>query len=57
MRPAAGRPTMFRQPWSERDWADAASGFITTLGLGTPAVAGFSLGSMLALLLARDHPA
>jgi pimeloyl-ACP methyl ester carboxylesterase len=43
--------------WSDADWADAASGFITTLGLTTPAVAGFSLGSMIALLLARDHPA
>lgn len=43
--------------WNEVDWADAASGFITALGLQTPAVAGFSLGSMVALLLARDHPA
>ncbi len=42
--------------WGEADWADAASGFITALGLRHPAVAGFSLGSMIALLLARDHP-
>ena len=42
--------------WVDADWADAASGFITTLGLTTPAVAGFSLGSTIALLLARDHP-
>jgi pimeloyl-ACP methyl ester carboxylesterase len=43
--------------WSDSDWADAASGFVTTLGLSAPAVAGFSLGSTIALLLARDHPA
>src|SRR5215213_11707723 len=42
--------------WDEADWADAASGFITALQLRNPAVAGFSLGSMIALLLARDHP-
>ena len=29
---------------------------VTALGLTTPAVAGFSLGSMIALLLAREHP-
>lgn len=43
--------------WVAADWADAASGFITALGLRKPAVAGFSLGSMISLLLARDHPA
>ncbi len=43
--------------WGDTDWADAASGFIAALGLAQPAVAGFSLGSMIALLLARDHPA
>jgi pimeloyl-ACP methyl ester carboxylesterase len=43
--------------WNGADWADAASGFITALGLKTPAVAGFSLGSIIALLLARDHSA
>lgn len=42
--------------WVEADWADAASGFISALGLRKPAVAGFSVGSMIALLLARDHP-
>jgi pimeloyl-ACP methyl ester carboxylesterase len=42
--------------WSDTEWADAASGFITALGLRHPAVAGFSLGSVIALLLARDHP-
>lgn len=42
--------------WVDADWADAASGFITALGLRSPAVAGFSLGSTIALLLARDHP-
>jgi len=55
--PGCGASDDVPPTWSETDWADAASGFITTLGLGTPAVAGFSLGSMLALLLARDHPA
>lgn len=43
--------------WAATDWGDAASGLITALGLSTPAVAGFSLGSVIALLLARDHPA
>lgn len=43
--------------WSDADWADAASGFVTALGLTAPAVAGFSLGSVIALLLARDRPA
>ena len=43
--------------WVDADWADAASGFITALGLRNPAVAGFSLGSVIALLLARNHPA
>ena len=42
--------------WGDEDWADAASGFVTALGLTAPAVAGFSLGSVFALLLARDHP-
>lgn len=43
--------------WDDGNWAEAASGFIAGLGLRTaPAVAGFSLGSTFALLLARDHP-
>lgn len=43
--------------WSDRDWADAAAGFLSALRLSAPAVAGFSLGSIMALLLAREHPA
>ena len=41
--------------WGEHDWADAAAGFIDALGLRRPVVAGLSLGSVLALLTARDH--
>lgn len=55
--PGCGASEDVPRGWSDADWADAASGFITTLGLTTPAVAGLSLGSMIALLLARDHPA
>jgi pimeloyl-ACP methyl ester carboxylesterase len=42
--------------WDAADWADAASAFIKALRLRNPVVAGFSLGSVIALLLARDHP-
>ncbi|MEV4688013.1 alpha/beta fold hydrolase [Microbacterium sp. LWH3-1.2] len=42
--------------WTDRDWADAAASFLTALGLTSPCVAGFSMGSVVALLLARDHP-
>jgi pimeloyl-ACP methyl ester carboxylesterase len=42
--------------WGDADWANAAAGFIAAVGLKSPAVAGFSLGSIFALLLARDHP-
>ena len=55
--PGCGESDDVPPAWSEADWADAASGFITSLNLESPAVAGFSLGSMLALLLARQHPA
>jgi pimeloyl-ACP methyl ester carboxylesterase len=55
--PGCGGSDDVPRRWSDGDWADAASGFVTTLGLTAPAVAGFSLGSMFALLLARDHPA
>jgi pimeloyl-ACP methyl ester carboxylesterase len=54
--PGCGASDDVPRGWSDADWADAASGFVTTLGLTAPAVAGFSLGSMFALLLARDHP-
>jgi pimeloyl-ACP methyl ester carboxylesterase len=55
--PGCGGSDDVPRGWRDADWADVASGFITTLGLAAPAVAGFSLGSMFALLLARDHPA
>jgi pimeloyl-ACP methyl ester carboxylesterase len=55
--PGCGASEDVPSGWVDADWADAASGFITALGLRNPAVAGFSLGSMIALLLARDHPA
>lgn len=43
--------------WSGTDWSAAAAGFITALELTTPALAGLSFGSVIALLLARDHAA
>lgn len=54
--PGCGASDDVPRGWGDTDWADAASGFITALGLTAPAVAGFSLGSVIALLLARDHP-
>jgi pimeloyl-ACP methyl ester carboxylesterase len=54
--PGCGASDDVPNGWVDADWADAASGFITALGLRSPAVAGFSLGSIIALLLARDHP-
>ena len=54
--PGCGASENVPDGWVDADWADAASGFITALGLRSPAVAGFSLGSIIALLLARDHP-
>jgi len=55
--PGCGQSDDVPAGWDDGDWAEAASGFIAGLGLKTaPAVAGFSLGSTLALLLARDHP-
>ncbi|MFF2487250.1 alpha/beta fold hydrolase [Microbacterium sp. NPDC058062] len=55
--PGCGASGEVPSGWSGADWAAAASGFITALGLTTPAVAGLSFGSVIALLLARDHPA
>lgn len=54
--PGCGASDDVPSEWAASDWADAASGFITALGLRKPVVAGFSLGSIIALLLARDHP-
>ncbi|WP_051526312.1 MULTISPECIES: alpha/beta fold hydrolase [Microbacterium] len=55
--PGCGASDDVPELWGDAEWAGAASGFITTLGLRNPAVAGFSFGSMIALLLARDYPA
>ena len=55
--PGCGASDDVPRGWGDADWANAASGFITAVGLTAPAVAGLSLGSMFALLLARDHPA
>jgi pimeloyl-ACP methyl ester carboxylesterase len=54
--PGCGASDDVPPTWDDAAWADAASGFITALSLRHPAVAGFSLGSVIALLLARDHP-
>lgn len=42
--------------WTDRDWSDAAAAFLGALDLRRACGAGFSMGSVLALLLARDHP-
>ena len=55
--PGCGASDDVPPQWTARDWADAAAGFVAALRLGAPAVAGFSLGSVMALLLAREHPA
>jgi pimeloyl-ACP methyl ester carboxylesterase len=54
--PGCGASDDIPDGWTDRHWADAAAAFIHGLHLAKPAVAGFSLGSVLALLLARDHP-
>ena len=54
--PGCGESDDVPDGWTERDWADAAAAFVDALHLSAPAVAGFSMGSVLALLLARDHP-
>jgi pimeloyl-ACP methyl ester carboxylesterase len=54
--PGAGRsadpPASFRMP----DYADCLAGFVDTLGLGRPHVAGLSFGGILALELYRWRP-
>jgi pimeloyl-ACP methyl ester carboxylesterase len=54
--PGCGESDDVPREWVAADWADAASGFIAALGLRSPTVAGLSLGSIFALLLARDYP-
>lgn len=55
--PGCGESDDIPPDWGDAAWAAAASGFLTALGLEAPTVAGFSLGSIFALLLARHHPA
>ncbi|MCD2443305.1 alpha/beta hydrolase [Agromyces sp. SYSU K20354] len=54
--PGCGASSDVPAGWTDRDWSDALAGFITGLGLDRPVVCGLSLGSVMALLLARDHP-
>lgn len=54
--PGCGASDDVPAEWTSRDWADAAAAFLRALHLTRPCVAGFSMGSVLALLLARDHP-
>ncbi|GAA1767656.1 alpha/beta fold hydrolase [Agromyces humatus] len=54
--PGCGGSSDVPADWSDRDWSAALAGFITELGLDRPVVCGLSLGSVLTLLLARDHP-
>ena len=54
--PGCGASDDVPAEWTDRDWADAAADFLRALHVTRPCVAGLSLGSVLALLLARDHP-
>ncbi len=54
--PGCGASDDVPDGWRAADWSRTAASFIDALGLAHPAVAGFSFGSTLALLLARDHP-
>ncbi|MDQ0894730.1 alpha/beta fold hydrolase [Agromyces ramosus] len=54
--PGCGGSSDVPSGWTASDWADVLAGFIAALGLDRPVVCGLSLGSVMALLLARDHP-
>ncbi|WP_173922947.1 alpha/beta fold hydrolase [Agromyces sp. Marseille-P2726] len=54
--PGCGGSADVPETWEDRDWADAVAGFIAALGLRRPVLLGLSLGSVLALVAARDHP-
>ncbi|GAB90739.1 alpha/beta fold hydrolase [Gordonia rhizosphera] len=54
--PGCGASDDIPAGWTSRDWGRVAASFIRALGLSRPAVAGLSFGSIVALLLARDHP-
>lgn len=53
--PGCGGSGDVPRSWDEHDWASAAAGFIEGLELRRPVIVGLSLGSILALLTARDH--
>ncbi len=54
--PGCGGSDDIPSGWTSRDWGRVVASFIGALGLSHPAVAGLSFGSIVALLLARDHP-
>lgn len=54
--PGCGASSAVPDEWTAEDWGQAVVGFLDTLGLERPVVAGFSLGSVLALLAARARP-
>ena len=54
--PGCGASSDVPSDWAAGDWSDAVVGFIDSLGLDRPVACGLSLGSVLALLVARDHP-
>lgn len=54
--PGCGASDDIPDGWRSSDWGRTAASFIGALGLRRPAVAGLSFGSVVALLLARDHP-
>ncbi|GAA3622928.1 alpha/beta fold hydrolase [Microbacterium awajiense] len=55
--PGCGRSSAVPDHWSADDWGAAVVDFVDALGLDRPVLAGFSLGSVLALLAARRRPA
>jgi pimeloyl-ACP methyl ester carboxylesterase len=55
--PGAGRSSDPPESFGMADYADCLAGFIQTLGLERPYVAGLSFGGALALELCRRHPA
>ena len=55
--PGCGASSDVPSDWTDADWANAIAGFIDAVGLERPVICGLSLGSVFALLAARDHPA
>lgn len=54
--PGCGGSADVPSGWTARDWSEAVVEFIDAVGLDQPVLCGHSLGSVLALLVARDHP-